>query len=65
MADALERYIAREEWQLAETQDTLAKLEAGQLPLIPAEDLIARYLTQGKVTQEGLDEANRRLNAQS
>ena len=62
MTAALEGYIAREEWQLGETQATLAKLEAGALPLIPAEELMARYLAEGRVTQEGLDEANRRYS---
>ena len=64
MTDALERYIAREEWQLSETQATLAKLEAGEMPLIPAEALMARYLAEGRVTLEGLDEANRRYGNQ-
>ncbi len=59
MAEALELFITREEWQLSETLATLAKLEAGALPLIPAEELMARYLAEGKVTREGLDAAAR------
>ena len=57
MAEALEHYITREEWQISETQATLAKLDAGQMPLIPAEELIERHLAEGKVTQKGLDAA--------
>ncbi|HXT37323.1 MAG TPA: ribbon-helix-helix protein, CopG family [Chloroflexota bacterium] len=63
MTEALERYVAREEWQFTQTQATLAKLEAGKLPLIPAEELMDRYLAEGRVTREGLDEADRRYDA--
>jgi predicted transcriptional regulator len=64
MTDALERYIAREEWQIAETQATLAKLEAGELELIPAEELVARYMAEGRLTPEALAEAYERYGVE-
>lgn len=64
MAEALEYYITREEWQIAETRATLAKLDAGQMPLIPAEELMATHLAEGKITHEGLDEARRRYQVE-
>ncbi len=57
MADALERYVADEEWRVVELQATMAKLAAGEMPLIPADELIARHLAEGKGTREDLDDA--------
>jgi predicted transcriptional regulator len=57
MAEALERYAAREGWQIEQTRATLAALEAGTLETIDLDDLIAEDLATGKITQEDLDEA--------
>ena len=57
MAEALERYAAREGWQIEQTRATLAALEAGTLETIDLDDLIAEDLAAGEITQEDLDEA--------
>ena len=57
MAEALERYAAREGWQIEQTRATVAALEAGTLETIDLDDLIAEDLAAGEITQEDLDEA--------
>ena len=52
MAEALERYAAREGWQIIQTRATLAALEAGTLETIDLDDLIAEDLAAGEITQE-------------
>lgn len=60
MQEALEHYIEQEEWQLAQVDEVLAELDAGTLETISGEELIAQLLAEGKITQEGLNEAYRR-----
>ena len=65
MAEALERYVAREGWQIEQTRATLAALEAGTLETIDLDDLIAEDLAAGEITQEDLDEAYARYGVTS
>ncbi|HKC75596.1 MAG TPA: ribbon-helix-helix protein, CopG family [Chloroflexota bacterium] len=65
MAEALERYAAREGWQIEQTRATLAALEAGTLETIDLDDLIAEDLAAGELTQEDLDEAYTRYGVTS
>jgi RHH-type rel operon transcriptional repressor/antitoxin RelB len=65
MAEALERYAAREGWQIEQTRATLAALEAGTLETIDLDDLIAEDLAAGEITQEDLDEAYARYGVTS
>jgi RHH-type transcriptional regulator, rel operon repressor / antitoxin RelB len=65
MAEALERYVAREGWQIEQTRATLASLEAGTLETIDLDDLIAEDLAAGEITQEDLDEAYARYGVTS
>jgi RHH-type transcriptional regulator, rel operon repressor / antitoxin RelB len=65
MAEALERYAAREGWQIEQTRATLAALEAGTLETIDLDDLIAEDLAAGEITQEDLDEAYTRYGVTS
>ena len=65
MAEALERYVAREGWQIEQTRATLAALEAGTLETIDLDDLIAEDLAAGETTQEDLDEAYARYGVTS
>src|SRR5438477_525798 len=51
MAAALERFAAREGWQIEQTRATLAALEAGTLETIDLDDLIAEDLAAGEITQ--------------
>ena len=55
--EALERYAAREGWEIEQTRATLAALEAGTLETIDLDDLIAEDVAAGEITQEDLDEA--------
>ena len=57
MAEALERYGAREGWQIEQTRATLAALEVSTLETIDLDDLIAEDLAAGEITQEDVDEA--------
>ena len=57
MIEALERYAAREGWQIEQTRATLAALEASTLETIDLDDLIGEDLAVGEITQEDLDEA--------
>ena len=57
MSEALERFIAREGWQIEQTRSALTKLEAGTLETIDLDDLIVEDLASGDITQEELDEA--------
>ncbi len=65
MAEALERYVAREGWQIEQTRASLAALEAGTLDTIDVDDLIAEDLASGELTQEDLDEAYARYGVPS
>ena len=65
MAEALERYAAREGWQIEQTRATLAALEAGTLETIDLDDLIAEDLAAGEIMQEDLDEAYARYGVTS
>jgi RHH-type transcriptional regulator, rel operon repressor / antitoxin RelB len=65
MAEALERYAAREGWQIEQTRATLAALEVGTLETIDLDDLIAEDLAAGEITQEDLDEAYARYGVTS
>jgi predicted transcriptional regulator len=65
MIEALERYAAREGWEIEQTRATLAALEAGTLETIDLDDLIAEHLATGKITQEELDEACARYGVTS
>jgi predicted transcriptional regulator len=65
MAEALERYAAREGRQIEQTRATLAALEAGMLETIDLDDLIAKDLVAGEITQEDLDEAYARYEVTS
>jgi predicted transcriptional regulator len=65
MAEALERYAAREGWQIEQTRATLAALEMGTLETIDLDDLIAEDLAAGEITQEDLDEAYARYGVTS
>ncbi len=56
MAEALERFVAREGGQIEQTRATLTKLESGTLETIDLDDLIAEDLASGDITQEELDE---------
>ena len=60
MTEALEQFIIRETSQLQQTRQTLDALEAGQMPLIDGEKVLAHYLAEGDVTQDGLDTAQDR-----
>ena len=57
--EALETYIEREEWKLAEVDATVAEMEAGTLETISSADLIDQLVTEGKVSQVSLNEAYR------
>ena len=63
--EALERYAAREGWEIEQTRATLAALEAGTLETIDLDDLIAEDLAAGEITQEDLDEAYARYGVTS
>jgi predicted transcriptional regulator len=65
MAEALERYAAREGWQIEQTHATLAALEARTLETIDLDDLIAEDLAAGEIAQEDLDEAYARYEVTS
>ncbi len=65
MAEALERYAAREGWQIEQTRASLAALEAGVLETTDLDDLIAEDLASGEITQEDLDEAYTRYGVSS
>ncbi len=65
MAEALERYAAREGWQIEQTRASLAALEAGALETTDLDDLIAEDLASGEITQEDLDEAYTRYGVPS
>jgi len=65
MAEALERYAAREGWQIEQTRASLAALEAGALDTTDLDDLIAEDLASGEITQEDLDEAYTRYGVPS
>jgi predicted transcriptional regulator len=65
MAEALERYAAREGRQVEQTCATLAALEAGTLETIDRDDLIAEDLAAGEIMQEHLDEAYARYGVTS
>ncbi len=65
MAEALERYAAREGWQIKQTRASLATLEAGALDTTDLDDLIAKDLASGEITQEDLDEAYTRYGVES
>lgn len=65
MAEALERYAAREGWQIQQTHASLAALEAGALDTTDLDDLIAEDLASGEITQEDLDEAYTRYGVES
>jgi predicted transcriptional regulator len=65
MAEALERYAAREGWQIEQTRATLAALEVGTPETIDLDDLIAEDLAAGEITQEDLDEAYARYGVTS
>ncbi len=60
MAEALERYAAREGWQIEQTRASLTKLEAGELETVDLDDLIAEDVTSGEITPKDLDEASAR-----
>jgi len=57
--EALEHYIEREEWKLAEVDATVAEMDAGTLETISGEDLIDQLLAEGKVSRASLNEAYR------
>jgi predicted transcriptional regulator len=65
MAEALERYAAREGWQIEQTRASLAALEAGAVETTDLDDLIAEDLASGEITQEDLDEAYTRYGVSS
>ncbi len=65
MAEALERYAAREGWQIEQTRASLAALEAGALETTDLDDLIAEDLASGEITQVDLDEAYTRYGVSS
>ena len=65
MAEALERFAAREGWQIEQTRARLAALEAGTLETIDLDDLIAEDLAAGEITREDLDEVYARYGVNS
>lgn len=65
MAEALEKYAAREGWQIEQTRAMLAELEAGRLETVDLDDLIAEDLATGEITQDDLDEAYARYGVNS
>ena len=65
MAEALERYAAREGWQIEQTRASLTALEAGALETTDLDDLIAEDVASGEITREDLDEAYTRYGVPS
>ncbi len=59
MNEALARYAAEEQWQIAQIEEGIQDADAGNL--IPHEQVGADWLARGLLTQEALDRAAREL----
>lgn len=55
--EALRRYAQVEGWQIAEVRRTLAGLDDGTIGTVDGDEVVARLLARGRVTQATLAEA--------
>ena len=60
--EALRRYAQTEGWQITEVRRTLAGLEDGTIGTVDGEDVVARFLAQGRITREALAAAEARYD---
>ena len=58
--EALRRYGQIEGWQITEVRRTLAGLEDGTIGTVDGEEVVTRFLAQGRMTRESLAAAEQR-----
>ena len=55
--EALRIYAQTEGWQITQVRRTLAGLEDGTMETVDGDDVVARFLADGRITRESLAEA--------